>query len=68
MRKKESPEQQQFGTLFHQAFHQHIDVSRLAQFLHKIGCGSEKQLNKFIDFSLALHNFCIKLAAARKNN
>ena len=25
--------------------------------LHKIGCGSEKQLNKFIDFSLALHNF-----------
>ena len=25
--------------------------------LHKIGCGSEKQINKFIDFSLALHNF-----------
>ena len=25
--------------------------------LHKIGCGSEKQLNKFIDFSLTLHNF-----------
>ena len=66
MRKKESPEQQQFGTLFHQAFHQHIDVSRLAQFLHKIGCGSEKQLNKFIDFSLALHNFSSQTLAQLK--
>ena len=30
------------------------------------GCGSAKQLNKFIDFSLALHIFCIKNAAARQ--
>ena len=34
--------------------------------LHKIGCGSEKQLNKFIDFSLALHNFSPQTLAQLK--